>query len=60
MKIISSEGDRQRRQAPVYALNHYLVYFEKFITYVTYCIKLIYFKCYLLDALPTSLIVYHP
>ena len=23
-------------------LNHYLVYFEKFITYVTYCIKLIY------------------
>ena len=45
---------------PVYALNHYLVYFEKFITYVTYCIKLIYFKCYLLDALPTLIIVYHP
>ena len=44
----------------VYALNHYLVYFEKFITYVTYCIKLIYFKCCLLDALPTLLFVYHP
>ena len=56
----SGTWDRQRRQAPVYALNHYLVYFEKFITYVTYCIKLIYFKCYLLDALPTLLIVYHP
>ena len=34
-------------------LNHYLVYFEKFITYVTYCIKLIYSNVtYLMHCLP--------
>ena len=37
----------------VYALNHYLVYFEKLITYVTYCIKLIYSNVtYLMHCLP--------
>ena len=36
-----------------YALNPYLVYFEKFITYVTYCIKLIYSSVtYLMHCLP--------
>ena len=41
------------RQAPVYALNHYLVYFEKFIPYVTYCIKLINSDVtYLMHCLP--------
>ena len=36
-----------------YALNPYLVYFEKFINYVTYCIKLIYSNVsYLMHCLP--------
>ena len=52
----SRTQDRQRRQAPVYALNHYLVYFEKFITYVTYCIKLINSNVtYLMHCLPCYL-----